>query len=188
MATMFQGAPTLPLADEFEQQNANVVAAAAAAPNLLRLYNSGNYAVGQVLNGTVFSSDPESELTCNSRKRPREEDPLVLAQQQRQRQLQLMTSMASEFQQENNTLPVQQTPMPLLVSTGLQLSYDDPSNSLGSQHHPTTSTSGRSSSGVSFAMSLLGEDLSAQLQQHNEEIERLVRLQVRSIDHFYCLN
>ncbi|KAJ8633978.1 hypothetical protein MRB53_027314 [Persea americana] len=56
-----------------------------ASANILRGY--GNYGIQpQMLNGTLFSSDPESELTCNlsgSRKRNRD-DTLPLMHQQKQ--------------------------------------------------------------------------------------------------------
>lgn len=152
-----------------QQQNTNT----AGAANLFRLYNSGNF--GQVFNGTVFS-DPESELTCNlsgSRKRPREEEHLLLAQAQ---QFQLMSM--PDFQQKNTTVslasasasgPVAQQPS-ALVSTGLQLAYDD-----SRLNQPATSTSGRAAK-VPVLFSLLADDISAHLQHENEDIQWFMRL------------
>lgn len=157
-----------------QQQNTNT----AGAANLFRLYNSGNF--GQVFNGTVFS-DPESELTCNlsgSRKRPREEEHLLLAQAQ---QFQLMSM--PDFQQKNTTVslasasasgPVAQQPS-ALVSTGLQLAYDD-----SRLNQPATSTSGRAAK-VPVLFSLLADDISAHLQHENEDIQRFMRLQTEKV-------
>lgn len=162
--------------DFLQQQNTNTGGVA----NLFRLYNSGNF--GQVFNGTVFS-DPESELTCNlsgSRKRPREEEQLLLAQTQ---QFQLMTM--PDFQQNNPTVspasasasasvPVPQQAS-VLVSTGLQLAYDD-----SRLNQPATSTSGRTAK-VPVLFSLLADDLSAHLQHENEDIRQFMRLQTEKV-------
>lgn len=168
------------LGEDFQQQQQQHNTNIAGAANLFRLYNSGNF--GQVFNGTVFS-DPESELTCNlsgSRKRPREEEQLLLAQTQ---QFQLMSM--PDFQQKNTTvspasasvsasLPVAQQPS-ALVSTGLQLAYDD-----SRSNQPATSTSGRTAK-VPVLFSLLADDLSAHLQHESEDIQRFMRLQTEKV-------
>lgn len=143
--------------DEYEQQ---------AAANLFRLYNNA----GHAFNGTVFS-DPESELTCNLsgslRKRPRQDEQHQQQQQifmaQRQRISQLMSVFPSEFQHKN-------------MNTGLQLSVFDENQS---QSPPCTSTSGRNSTSIAPALlSVVCEDLTAQLHQQNQEIQRFLKQQV----------
>jgi hypothetical protein len=69
-------------------------------------------------------------------------------------------------------VPVAQQPS-ALVSTGLQLAYDD-----SRLNQPATSTSGRTAK-VPVLFSLLADDISAHLQHENEDIQRFMRLQVR---------
>uniref|UniRef100_A0A0D6R431 RING-type domain-containing protein n=1 Tax=Araucaria cunninghamii TaxID=56994 RepID=A0A0D6R431_ARACU len=166
---------SVPVEEEYEHN----------AANLLRLCNAGGI-FGQAFNGTVFS-DPESELTCNlsgSRKRPRQDEQqqqLLLAQRQRiSQQLQLMSM--PEFQHKNMTTVTvppsgSMAQAPHLVSTGLQLAaYDD-----SRLNQNATSTSGRNNTIFPALVSLLGDDLSAQLQQQNEEIERFMRHQSEKV-------
>eukprot|EP01018_Ginkgo_biloba_P009139 Gb_38209 [translate_table: standard] len=151
--------------------------AASVAANLFHVYNSVagmNFGQQQVLNGTVFS-DPESELTCNisgSRKRPREEDILLTPQQRQQISQHLTLMNMTEFQQKNAAVPVPvSVPQSVgLVSTGLQLAYDD-----SRLNQPPTSTSARNPNG-STLFSILGDDLAAQIQQQQEEIDQLIKL------------
>ncbi|GLJ21344.1 hypothetical protein SUGI_0392540 [Cryptomeria japonica] len=169
-----------------------------SAANLFPVYNSVaglNFGQQHVLNGTVFS-DPESELTCNnmsgSRKRARE-DEIMLTQHQRQQisQLTLMNMNMSmnmnmnmnmaDLQQKNAAAAVTASlPQSLgLVPTGLQLAYEDarlnnPAPASTSARNTNPSSSSNSSS--STRLCIFGDDLTAQMQRHQEEIDQLITM------------
>lgn len=99
-----------------------------------------------------------------------------------------MSMNMPEFQQKNNNINITTatTPLPVslppqsmgFVSTGLQLSYDDSSR----LNQTSTSTSARnananaSASSSSTLLSLLGDDLTGQMQQQLEEIDQLINM------------
>lgn len=143
-----------------------------------------------------------------SRKRPREEEILLTQQQRQQISQHLtlmnmnnmnmnmgmnmnmnMSMSMPEFQQQKNNninmtttttvLPVSLPQQSMgLVSTGLQLAYDDSSR----LNQTSTSTSARnananaSASSSSTLFSLLGDDLTVQMQQQLEEIDQLINI------------
>ncbi|CAM6015636.1 unnamed protein product [Sphagnum balticum] len=148
------------------------------------------------LNGTLFNSnEAQNELTCTllgSRKRAREAATAatavadVLANQRQQQQQQLLNQQRQPQQQQQQehqllnvsdyrnhiTGPVVMPPQSTGVSTGLRLTFED------DRLNSTTcaSTSGRGN--VSSTMfSIMGEDLSTQIQQQSEEIELLLKAQ-----------
>jgi E3 ubiquitin-protein ligase BOI-like protein len=145
------------------------------------------------LNGTLFNSnEAQNELTCTllgSRKRAREAataaaDVLANQRQQQQQLLNQQRQPQQQQQQEHQLLnvsdyrnhipgPVVMPPQSTGVSTGLRLTFED------DRLNSTTcaSTSGRGN--VSSTMfSIMGEDLSTQIQQQSEEIELLLKAQV----------
>jgi hypothetical protein len=150
------------------------------------------------LNGTLFNSnEAQNELTCTlvgSRKRAREAATAATAvadvlanQRQQQQQQQLLNQQRQPQQQQQQehqllnvsdyrnhiTGPVVMPPQSTGVSTGLRLTFED------DRLNSTTcaSTSGRGN--VSSTMfSIMGEDLSTQIQQQSEEIELLLKAQV----------
>jgi E3 ubiquitin-protein ligase BOI-like protein len=151
------------------------------------------------LNGTLFNSnEAQNELTCTllgSRKRAREAATAATAaadmlanqrQQQQQQQQQLLNQQRQpqpQQQQEHQLLnvsdyrnhitgPVVMPPQSTGVSTGLRLTFED------DRLNSTTcaSTSGRGNV-CSTMFSIMGEDLSTQIQQQSEEIELLLKAQ-----------
>ncbi len=152
------------------------------------------------LNGTLFNSnEAQNELTCTllgSRKRAREAATAATAaadmlanqrQQQQQQQQQLLNQQRQPQPQQqlehqllnvsdyrnHITGPVVMPPQSTGVSTGLRLTFED------DRLNSTTcaSTSGRGNV-CSTMFSIMGEDLSTQIQQQSEEIELLLKAQV----------
>jgi hypothetical protein len=147
------------------------------------------------LNGTVFNSnEAQNELTCTllgSRKRAREAATAaadVLANQRQQQQQQQLLNQQRQPQQQQQqehqllnvsdyrnhiTGPVVMPPQSTGVSTGLRLTFED--DRLNSTTCASTSGRGNASSTM---FSIMGEDLSTQIQQQSEEIELLLKAQV----------
>lgn len=147
------------------------------------------------LNGTLFNSnEAQNELTCTllgSRKRAREAATAaadVLANQRQQQQQQQLLNQQRQPQQQQQqehqllnvsdyrnhiTGPVVMPPQSTGVSTGLRLTFED------DRLNSTTcaSTSGRGNASATM-FSIMGEDLSTQIQQQSEEIELLLKAQV----------
>ncbi|MQL82343.1 hypothetical protein Taro_014817 [Colocasia esculenta] len=155
-------------------QAANLLGVAATQPLLSQR---------QVVYGTtMFSGEPESELTCNvsgSRKRARDDSvaptlPQLNLLQQRQQQQQLWLAGAMAKVNQGN-LPAGAVG----VSAGLHASHD--SSRLNDSS--VSSTSGRPPAGapapalISPATNPLVQDLVSQLYSQSHEIDALVRLQ-----------
>eukprot|EP00252_Welwitschia_mirabilis_P019204 TRINITY_DN4385_c0_g1_i3.p1 TRINITY_DN4385_c0_g1~~TRINITY_DN4385_c0_g1_i3.p1 ORF type:complete len:345 (-),score=30.44 TRINITY_DN4385_c0_g1_i3:85-1119(-) len=140
-----------------------------------------NFGQQQVLNGTVFS-DPESELTCNnmsgSRKRPREEAMLMTTPtHQNQQHLTLLNMQTMGTANPNANANASPSAVALsqgvpLVSTGLQLAAFEETARI---NQAPTLTAASTTSHTNL-MSLLGDDLAAQMQQQQQEIDQLVKL------------
>lgn len=143
-----------------------------------------------------------------SRKRPREEEILLTQQQRQQISQHLtlmnmnnmnmnmgmnmnmnMSMSMPEFQQQKNNninmtttttaLPVSLPPQSMgLVSTGLQLAYDDSSrlNQTSTSSSARNANANASASSSSTLLSHLSDDLTVQLQQQVEEIDQLINM------------
>jgi hypothetical protein len=159
-----------------------------------------------------------------SRKRPREEEILLTQQQRQQISQHLtlmnmnnmnmnmgmnmnmnMSMSMPEFQQQKNNninmtttttaLPVSLPPQSMgLVSTGLQLAYDDSSrlNQTSTSSSARNANANASASSSSTLLSHLSDDLTVQLQQQVEEIDQLINMHVIIVFHllkfmFMCI-
>lgn len=131
------------------------------------------------LNPVILNELSENEIAGNlfgSRKKARKAEDLVSQRQQPQHHHQLLT--VPEFQLSNGPGSVV-NPQSTGVSTGLRLTFDD--DRLHSSSPP--SSSGRGDAVKNYP-TVMGEDLSSQLQQQREEIEQLLKLQVLILSAF----
>lgn len=171
-------------------QAANLLGVAAMAQPLLPQRQVAVYGT------TMFSGEPESDLTCNvsgSRKRARDDNAapavpqLNLLQQQHQHQQQQLwlASDAAKVNQGNLL-----TAVGAGVSNGLHASHDNSRLNDSAM----SSTSGRAPSAApppvvsSPAINPLVQGLVSQLYSQSHEIDTLIRLQVpdRSSQYIFC--